>query len=266
VTESGPNVPVDYTRELFSLRDRVAVVTGGASGLGEAIVHGYAQQGATVVIVDVNEELGHAVRDAIVERGGAAEFVTADITSSEVVRGLADDVVSRHGGVHVLVNSAGTAARHPAEDFPEDEWDRVIRLNLKGTFLPSQAFGRKMLEAGRGSIINLASIGASNAYPHATAYLQSKGGVAQMTRSLALEWSQRGVRVNALAPCLFNTPLVKASDQRSSITSDFIKARQPMGRNGEPHEIIGPAVFLASDASSMVTGHILQVDGGYLIA
>ena len=145
-------------------------------------------------------------------------------------------------------------------------YDRVIDLNLKGTFIPCQVVGKLMLEAYTGSIINLASIGASRAYPETTAYLQSKGGVAQMTRSLALEWIDRNVRVNALAPSIFDTPLVRAADKVRSRTSEFIDVRTPIGRRGLTKEIAGPAIFLASEAASMVTGHILQVDGGYLAA
>jgi 2-deoxy-D-gluconate 3-dehydrogenase len=210
------------------------------------------------VVADVADERGATVAASL----PGASFRSLDVTS----RAAVDAAAAELGRVDVLVNSAGTAARHPAEDFPEEEWDRILRLNLKGTFLPCQAFGRLMLAQRSGSIINLASIGASFAYPHATAYLQSKGGIAQLTRSLALEWIDRGVRVNALAPTLFDTPLVAASARQSTVTSDFIRARQVCGRNGRPEEIVGPAVFLASDAASMVNGHVLQVDGGYAIA
>ncbi len=166
----------------------------------------------------------------------------------------------------MLVNSAGIAFRAPAEEFPEDRFDAIVALNLKGTFLPCQRFGRHMLERGRGSIVNIASIGGFVAYPHASAYLSTKGAVVQLTRALALEWIGR-VRVNAIAPTLFRTPLTEAGARRSTVTSDFIRNRLlGEGRLGEPHEIVGAAVFLASDASSLVTGHTLPVDDGYLIA
>jgi NAD(P)-dependent dehydrogenase (short-subunit alcohol dehydrogenase family) len=167
--------------------------------------------------------------------------------------------------VDVLVNSAGTAFRSPAEDFPEEQLDRILALNLKGTYLPCQAFGRHMLSQGKGSIINIASIGGFNAYPHASAYLASKGGVVQLTRGLALEWIGK-VRVNGIAPTLFETPLTAQGAQRSSVTSDFITARFLREGLGQPHQIVGAAVFLASDASELVTGHTLPVDDGYLIA
>jgi NAD(P)-dependent dehydrogenase (short-subunit alcohol dehydrogenase family) len=259
-----PNVPDGLVDRLFDLTGKIALVTGGGSGLGEAVALGYAQAGARVVVADIDEDKAARVARACADGRGSSHHV--DVTSRVSVEALVGAVVADHRRIDVLFNSAGTARRHPAEDFPEDEWDLVVGLNLKGSWLVAQAVGRQMLAQGGGAIVNVASIGASIAYPHTTAYLQSKGGVAQMTRSLALEWVDRGVRVNAVAPSIFETPLVLASDRVTSITSDFIAARTPIGRRGKPHEIVGPAVFLASDAASMVTGHLLQVDGGYLIA
>jgi NAD(P)-dependent dehydrogenase (short-subunit alcohol dehydrogenase family) len=261
-----PEVAAAYVEGMFSLVGKVALVTGGASGLGEAISLGFSQAGATVVIADINDEAGKAVIESVGDRPNPPSFVHLDVTSRASIDGVVDDVVGRLGKIDVLVNCAGSAARHLAEDFPEEVWDRIIALNLKGTFMCCQAVGRTMLARGGGSIINIASIGASIAYPHTTAYLQSKGAVSQMTRSLALEWIDRGVRVNAIAPSLFDTPLVRMNDSQKSYTSEFIMARTPIGRKGQPYEVVGPAIFLASDAASMVVGHILQVDGGYLIA
>jgi NAD(P)-dependent dehydrogenase (short-subunit alcohol dehydrogenase family) len=261
-----PEVAAGYVDGLFDLTGKVAIVTGGGSGLGEAIALGFTQAGAKVVIADVNEAGSAALLASVADRPNPPEFVLTDVTRRDSIDALVEDVHGRHGRIDVLVNSAGTASRHLAEDFPEDVWDRVITLNLKGTFMCCQAVGRKMLAQGSGSIINIASIGASIAYPHTTAYLQSKGGVVQMTRSLALEWVERGVRVNAIAPSLFETPLVRMNDAQKSYTSEFIEARTPIGRRGRPEEVVGPAIFLASEASSMVVGHVLQVDGGYLVA
>jgi NAD(P)-dependent dehydrogenase (short-subunit alcohol dehydrogenase family) len=259
-------VPPDYVRDLFRLDERVAVVTGGGSGLGAAMAKGLAQAGATAVVVDIDEEGSAATVAAIESAGGRAVAMRCDVTVSESVNGLADRVVDELGRADVLVNSAGTAFRAPAEEFPEDRFDAIIALNLKGSYLPCQAFGRKMLAAGSGSIINVASIGGLVAYPHASAYLASKGGVVQITHGLALEWIDRGVRVNAIAPGLFDSPLTRARAQESSVTSDFIMARTLRGRLGLPRELVGAAIFLAGDASSLVTGHVLPVDDGYLIA
>jgi NAD(P)-dependent dehydrogenase (short-subunit alcohol dehydrogenase family) len=262
-----PNVPDHFLDDLFRLDGRVAIVTGGASGLGEAMAHGLAQAGATVAVADFAETTAREVAESVADRPYALHPYTVDVTKKGEVEELITSVAREHGSVDILVNSAGTAGRYAAEDFPEEEWDRIIGVNLKGSFLCCQIAGREMIAQGLGgSIINVASIGASIVYPHATAYNQSKGGVLQLTRSLALEWIRHGIRVNALAPTLFDTALTRATDAQHTVTSDFIMGRQLIDRRGEPHEIAGPCVFLASRAASMVTGHMLQVDAGYVIA
>jgi NAD(P)-dependent dehydrogenase (short-subunit alcohol dehydrogenase family) len=258
-------LPDGFVANLFSLEDRVAVVTGGASGLGAAIATGFAQAGAAIAIVDLDGERAAQVSASIADAGGTAASFTADVTDSAAVDGVVAGVLDRFGGVDVLVCSAGTGFRSPAEEFPEDRFDAVVAVNLKGTFLPCQRFGRVMLERGRGSIVNIASIGGFIAYPHTSAYLATKGGVVQLTRALAVEWIGR-VRVNAIAPTLFDTPMTSGLATRSTVTSDFIQQRMLReGRLGEPHEVVGAAIFLASEASSLVTGHVLPVDDGYLI-
>lgn len=258
-------LPDGFVSSLFDLGNRVAVVTGGGSGLGAAMAAGLAQAGAVIAVVDVDAERAAGVSASIAGAGGTAAPFTADVTDSAAVDGVVAEVLAELGRVDVLVNSAGTAFRSPAEEFPEDRFDAVVALNLKGTFLPCQRFGRQMLEQGKGSIVNVASIGGFIAYPHTSAYLATKGAVVQLTRALALEWIGR-VRVNAIAPTLFNTPMTAGLATTTTVTSDFIQKRMLReGRLGEPHEVVGAAVFLASDAATLVTGHTLPVDDGYLI-
>ena len=259
-------IPADYVATMFDLRDRVAVVTGGGSGLGAAIAIGYAQAGVRVVIADVNDAGAAATKATIDAQGGSATTIHLDVTDRAAVDAAADAVVLSHGRVDILVNSAGSAFRSPAEDFPEEKFDFIVGLNLKGTYLCCQAFGRKMLAQGKGSIINLGSIGAFIGYPWASAYLASKGGVLGVTRGLALEWRDRGVRVNAIGPTLIETPLTQMAARSTSITADFIKARMLRPRLGLPRELIGAAIFLASDGAELVTGHTLMCDDGYLTA
>jgi NAD(P)-dependent dehydrogenase (short-subunit alcohol dehydrogenase family) len=259
-------VPPGYVDDLFRLDGLVAIVTGAAGGLGEAIATGLAQAGAQVVIGDVNRAGVEEVAGLVTEVPHPLVPVLLDVASRPSVDAVVADVVQRFGRIDILVNAAGVSDRHPAEDFPEAAWDRIIAVNLKGSFLMAQACGRVMLEHRSGSIINLASIGSSVGFPGSTGYLQSKGGVAQLTRSLAVEWADRGVRVNAIAPALFNTPMIRAADRLLGATSRFIEDRTPIGRRGEPREVVGAAIFLASHASVMVTGHLLSVDGGYLAA
>lgn len=259
-------IPPGYLHDIFDLTGRVAVVTGAASGLGEAISIGYAQAGMTVVVADVDDDGARRVADAVTAHGGTAIVQHLDVVSKASCDAVADEVVAEAGRVDVLVNSAGSAFRCPAEDFPEDKFDFIVDLNMKGTYLSCQAFGRKMLDQGQGSIINMGSIGCFAAYPLASAYLASKGAVAQITKSLALEWRDRGVRVNGIGPTLMDSPLTQAAATTTSVTADFIKARMIRERLGLPRELIGAAIFLASDASTLVTGHVLMCDDGYLTA
>jgi NAD(P)-dependent dehydrogenase (short-subunit alcohol dehydrogenase family) len=255
---------MEFLRKLFGLEGRVAVVTGGASGLGAAFSRGLAAAGATVVIADINGELAAVVAGEIEQTGGAAEFRELDVTDVSAVEAFADWIVEAHGHVDVLVNSAGAAHRSPIEDFAEEAYDRILALNLKGTYFMSQAIGRKMLAQEKGSIINIASIGGFIAYPHSSAYLCSKGGVVQATKSFALEWNGK-VRVNAIAPGLCETPLLKKvlAESGSTSTTDFIQNRM-LGPLIQPDELVAAAVFLAGDGAAKVTGHTLAVDDGYL--
>jgi NAD(P)-dependent dehydrogenase (short-subunit alcohol dehydrogenase family) len=257
---------MDLLQRLFGLDDRVAVVTGGASGLGAAFSRGLAAAGATVVIADIDEESALANVADIRAAGGSAEHQLVDVTDVAGVHALAERLIDAHGRIDVLVNSAGAAHRSPIEQFSEEAYDRILALNLKGTYFVSQAIGRKMIAQRRGSIINIASIGGLIAYPDASAYLASKGGVVQTTRSFALEWINHGVRVNAIAPGLCETPLLRKvlAASGSTTTTDFIQQRM-LGRPLiQPDDLIAAVIFLAGDGAAKVTGHILAVDDGYL--
>ena len=258
-------LPSGFVSGLFDLEGRIAAVTGGGSGLGAAMAAGLAQAGAAVAVVDIDETQAGEVAGGIAGSGASAAAYRCDVTNPEQVDQVASSIMAEFGGIDVLVNSAGIAFRSPAEEFPEDRFDAILAVNLKGTFLSCQRFGRAMLERRGGTIVNIASIGSLIAYPHGSAYIASKGAVLQLTRALALEWIGR-VRVNAIAPGLFRTPLTEAGAKRSTVTSDFIGRRLLRERVGEPEEIVGAAIFLASDASLLVTGHTLPVDDGYLIA
>jgi NAD(P)-dependent dehydrogenase (short-subunit alcohol dehydrogenase family) len=255
---------MDFLQKLFGLDGRVAVVTGGASGLGAAFSRGVARAGATVVVADIDEKLANEVVGQMRQAGGQAEFSPVDVTDVRAVNAFADDVVAAYGHVDVLINSAGAAHRSSIEDFSEEAYDRILALNLKGTYFMSQAIGKKMLAQGKGSIINIASIGGFIAYPHSSAYLASKGGVVQATKSFALEWNGR-VRVNAIAPGLCETPLLKKvlAESGSTSTTDFIQHRM-LGPLIQPDELVAAAIFLAGDGAVKVTGHTLAVDDGYL--
>lgn len=257
-------VPDGFVTTLFDFHGYQAVVTGAGSGLGSAIAKGLAQAGAQIHLLDVDADGLAMTESRIHDCGGTAWSHLCDVTSKDALEGVRASIAKTGGHAQILVNSAGTAIRSPAEDFAESDFDKVIALNLKGTFLACQVFGQEMLSAENGSIINIASIGGFRAYPLASAYLASKGGVVQLTKALALEWGSRGVRVNAIGPTLMHSALTRRGSNTSPITSDFIRARMPIDRLGLPRQLVGAAIFLAAPASELVNGHTLMCDDGYL--
>ena len=261
--ESTP-APRPRGRDLFDLTGRVAVVTGSGRGLGAAIARGLADAGASVVTCSRTPAEAEQVAQQIRVNGGTATATSVDVKDRASCEALMALAVREHGRLDVLVNNAGIDIITPAEEVTDDAWQQILDINLKGYFLCSQVAGRIMLEQGFGSIVNNSSIAATAGIAGLTAYAAAKGGVNQLTKVMAMEWAQRGVRVNAFAPGYFENIMRGATGEHGREE----KQRQvitftPMGRRGLPDELVGPVVFLASDASSYVTGAVLAVDGGY---
>jgi D-threitol dehydrogenase (NAD+) len=243
----------------FSLADKVAVVTGGASGIGSAIVDAYALKGATVVVLDkALEAAQHKVN-----QGSAAAAFGCDVTDEQSVIDAISSVSVQFGRIDVLVNSAGVAVVGAAEELTIESWDLTMAVNLRGAFLVSQKVGRIMLAQGSGTVISLASQAATIALPGHLAYCASKFGLVGLTKVLALEWAGRGVTANTISPTVVMTALAK--ELWDTPEGEALKAQIPTQRFAEPEEIAAAAVFLASDAAKMINGVDLLVDGGYTI-
>lgn len=247
------------------LDNKLTLVTGASGGLGSAIARGFARQGARVIVADLGRAGAEAVAQEIRDLGGAAWAETVDVTDRAAVRSWADDLETRMGPIDVLINNAGISGRARFDDPQSAEvWDRIISVNLEGVFNVTHAFVEQ-LKATRGSIISLSSIVAFVSGPSTAAYIASKGAVRSLTQALARDLAPHGVRVNAVAPGFMLTDMVKPQLATPGGTDWFMK-RAPMGRGGEPEEIVGPIVFLASELASYVTGVVLPVDGGFLSA
>lgn len=248
---------------VLDLNNKTAVVIGGTSGIGLTLAKGLAQAGADVVATGRREELVRSAADEIHRMGRRSLAVTVDVTSRESIAALHDAVCAEFKYVDILVNCAGITKRTPTLDVSEKEWNNILEVNLNGTLRACQEFGRKMIERQYGRIINIASLSSFVALYEVAAYGASKSAVASLTKSLAVEWAPHGVCVNAIAPGLFKTELNTHLLEGTPRGREFL-IRTPMKRFGKLDELVGAAVFLASDAAGFVTGHILAVDGGFL--
>lgn len=252
---------MSYLADLFSLEGKTAIITGASRGLGRAIAIALNGAGANVALIGRNSEELLVTQDLLASKEKSI-IVTCDVTSRHEMTLAFEKIDVQLGGVDILVNNAGIIRRNPALEYTEEDWDTVIETNLSSVFMWSQEAGKRMKANGGGKIINLASILSFSGGLNVVAYAAAKGGIAQITKALANEWATYHINVNAIAPGYFvtdATSALRANDERSA----YILSRIPTGRYGDPDELAGTAIFLASKASDYVNGHILAVDGGW---
>jgi len=274
-TKKGYDMTPQSIAEIFDLKGKAAIVTGGAMGIGEAIALQLAEAGASVMIADISLEAANKVVDQIKSRGGKAEAIYADAGSASDARKVAQATVDTFGRLDILVNNAGIYPFSPALETTEALWDKVLGINLKGVFFFAQAAAQQMIKVGHGGkIINIASIDALHPTGNLVHYDASKGGVVMVTKSLALEFGPHKINVNAIAPGSIQTPggqaqsaaILKATSMPSEELMKAFTARIPLRRTGEPADIAKVVLFLASSASDYMTGSLVVVDGGYLLS
>ena len=254
--------------KIFDLAGKTALITGGGGrgNIGRALSKGLAKFGCNIVVVDANAEYHEEIVNEIENLGKKCLFFTADVTDLSSINTVVGETISHLGKIDILVNCAGRNIRKPATEYTEEEWDVIMDTNLKGVFITTQAVGKTMIERKKGKIINISSIMGlvgSPSYQSVVPYCASKGGVVQLTKAFALEWAEHNIYVNAIAPGPIKTPLFQpVLDDKEKY--EEIMRYIPLKRAGTPEELVGPTVFLASEASNYVTGHILFVDGGWL--
>lgn len=251
------------SENIFDLTGKVAVAVGGTSGIGKAIALGFARAGATVISSSRRQQMVDATAAEIEALGSKTLRLTSDVQDRSSLQNLCDQTVAQFGKIDILLVTAGTLKKEPSVDVAEDEWMRIIDINLSGSFRANQIFGRQMIKQGFGNIINTGSMTSFVSFAQVCAYNCSKAGVKMLTETLATEWAEHGVRVNAVAPGVFRTSLnTKVLDIPERM--EAIIKRTPMGRIGTLDEMVGAAVYLASDAAKFVTGITIPVDGGFL--
>jgi len=248
----------------FDVGGKVAVVTGASQGLGSGMAALLAQAGAKVVLAARNEDNLKALSEELTSQGLEAHPFACDVTKLGDIRALMDEAVRRYGQIDILVNNAGTNIPKPAEEVTEEDWDRVLDLNLKSAFFCCQAAGRYMRERGQGKIVNMSSQMGFVGYYNRSAYCASKGGLTQMTRALAIEWAPHRINVNAIGPTFIETPLTETMFDDPEFKRDVL-GRIPLGRLATTEDLYGALLFLCSRASDMVTGQTILVDGGWTV-
>lgn len=250
-------------KNMFDLSGKVAIVTGGAGGIGEALAMGLGMQGATVIVASRNQQAIEAVAQCIAkETGQASEAISVDVTNEESMQKLVDAVVAKYGKLDILVNAMGLNIKRDAFEYPMDDWDKIFNVNVKGTMIACKIAGKVMRDQKKGTIINLSSVRGIRGYTGGnTGYCATKGAVELITRALALEWAPHGIRVNAIGPALIITPGTKHIAENPELAKKYAAA-VPMGRIGMPEDLMGACNFLASDASGFVSGQTIYVDGG----
>jgi len=253
-------------KDMFGLQGKVAIVTGGNGGIGKAIARGLAAQGADLAIAARNEaKTAEAVREIQKESGRQVIGIKVDLGQEEQIRSLGAKVLETFGHIDILVNNAGTNIRKLPQEYTVAEWDEILNTNLRGAFLCSQAVYPAMKSAGHGKIISIGSMTSIFGAAKVALYGTSKGGIVQLTRSLAVAWAPDNIQVNAILPGFINTDLTRSARKDIPELEARVIARTPVGRWGEPDELAGTAIFLASPASDFLTGVALPVDGGYSI-
>lgn len=244
------------------LENKVAIVTGGGSGIGESIAILFALEGAKVVVSDIDAKNGNRVVTEIKSKSGDALYVQADTSNSEDNKRLVDETIKKYGGLHIAVNNAGIGGPSaPVGEYPIDGWDKVIAINLSGVFYGMRYQIPAMLQSGGGSIINMASILGLVSFASSSAYVAAKHGVVGLTKNAAVEYAAKNIRVNSIGPGFILTPLIENNLDKDTL--NFLATKHPIGRLGEPEEVAELALWLASSKSSFVTGSYYTVDGGY---